>query len=131
MIIFERGADNRFVHRFAGTAVCEYSGYEPTGLPLDQYIDGEVLHLAISNLTRVLEWPCGRWNTNTTRSTTGRISDVEYLSLPLCNANDEPDRVMSFSAVLRTRGYDDASPVVEKAMESCWIDLGFGVPSLG
>ncbi len=125
---FERG-DGGFVHRFAGTGVCDFVGIELTGLPLDKFLPKAMLPSAEMNLISMLDVPCGRWNTSVTRSAAGRVSEVEYLSLPLCDGGGEPDRIMVFMAVLSTQGFGEASALVEKRVSSEWIDLGSGVPA--
>jgi hypothetical protein len=35
---FERDGSGEFIHRFAGTGVCDFVGIELTGLPLDKYL---------------------------------------------------------------------------------------------
>jgi len=134
VLILERrsecGARSGFAPRFAGTSVCDFVGTELTGLPLDKYLPGEILKVAESNLTVMLDHPCGRWNTSATRSAAGRVSDVEYLSLPLCDELGTPDRIMVFMAVLSTRGFGETSALVGESMASEWIDLGSGIPDV-
>jgi len=124
----EPGSGSGFVHRFAGTGVCDFVGIELTGLPLDKYLPALILASAEMNLISMLDIPCGRWNISVTRSAAGRVSEVEYLSLPLCDEGGEPDLVMVFMAVLSTRGFGEASALVEERMDSAWIDLGAGIP---
>ncbi len=125
---FEENGKGRFIHRFAGTGVCDFVGIELTGLPFEKYLPKAMLASAELNLISILKVPCGRWNTSVTRSAAGRVSEVEYLSLPLCDGAGEPDRIMVFMAVLNTQGFGNTSALVEKRVESGWIDLGSGVP---
>lgn len=128
LLVLERTDGGAFIHRFAGTGVCEFVGMELTGVALGKYLPASMLASAELNLVTILEHPCGRWNTSTTRSATGRVSEVEYLSLPLCDGQGVPDRIMVFMAVLDTQGFGPTTAKVEERVASEWIDLGSGTP---
>lgn len=67
--------------------------------------------------------------TGRTRSSTGRIIDGEYLSLPLAGKDGTADRIVVHLAVLKTLGYGDESVDIGEQTLVSVIDLGGQMPT--
>ncbi|MEQ9145684.1 MAG: PAS domain-containing protein [Parvibaculaceae bacterium] len=129
VMILERGEDRHYFHRFSGTGLCELAGMELTGRPLSDVVDAEDLPQAEASLDAILDGPCGLLSNRTTRSSTGRIIDGEYLSLPLAGKDGAADRIVVHLAVLKTLGYGDESVDIGEQTLVSVIDLGGQMPT--
>lgn len=129
IIILERDNAGGFIHRFAGTGACDFIGVELTGRPIGEFLSPELQMSSAQNLDMMLTRPCGMVNRSVARSTAGRESIVEYVTLPLSDAEGVPHRLFVHMCILRTHGFGDPLPEVSKRVDAIWIDLGAGVPT--
>lgn len=131
LLILEANADNDFVYRFAGTAVCDFVGEELTGRLMKDFFPSPEAYATVENVHRtLLEVPCGQLASYLLRTTSGRESISEIVILPMCGADGVPDRLVVCMAILEEYGFGDSTPEVSQNLSAEWIDLGFGVPEL-
>lgn len=129
--IFELNSDDEFVHRFAGTGVCDFVGVELTGLLLrDLFPSPEAYAIPEQNMRTMLAMPCGRLGAHVVRAASGQECLTEMLTLPLSRVDGASDRLIVYMAILETHGFGKATPEVAQYVEADWIDLGFGVPEM-
>jgi hypothetical protein len=127
--ILEFDEDDEFVHRFAGTANCEFVGVELTGRLLSDFFSPPEKYIVTDqNLRTLLEVPCGRLSCLIMRSISGHECLAELLTLPLLGDSGEADRLIVFMIILKTHGFGEPVPTVSEYLEAEWLDLGCGVP---
>ncbi|MEQ9145683.1 MAG: PAS domain-containing protein [Parvibaculaceae bacterium] len=128
--ILQRDGGGAFVHRFSGTKICEFAGMELTGRPVRDVVQPELVEQVEADLNLILDTPCGFSCRTLTQAASGRRVDAEYVNLPLCGADDKPDRMVMHMAILETLGYGDLHMEVGELLEASWIDIGFGIPAV-
>lgn len=127
--ILQRDSTGVFVHRFSGTKICEFAGMELTGRPVRDVVQPDLVEQVEADLNLILETPCGFSCRTQTQAASGRLVDDEYVNLPLCGSDDEPDRMVMHMAILETLGYGELHMEVGDLLDATWIDIGFGIPA--
>lgn len=118
--------------RFAGTAIVERMGTDPSGENVFS-VQAEALRARSARAYRTAtRQPCGALAYYTNHYSSGREGNVRTLYLPLETPSGECRRLVSLSA--RDEAATFAEPiertmVATKIISIDWIDIGFGLPT--
>ncbi len=130
ILILELDPEDKFVYRFAGTAVCDFVGVELTGRRMGDFFPSAEAFATTDNMQRaMLSTPCGQLSSYLVRSASGRECIAEILILPMAGPEGVADRLLVYMAWSETQGFGEAVPIVSDNLEAEWIDLGWGVPA--
>lgn len=127
-----QGVDS--VHwRFAGTAIVERMGYDPSGQNALSAQSKNLLDRVARAYQNAVTLPCGVLSYYTNHYASGREGNVHTLYLPLEAPSGETTRLVSLT--IRDENATFAEPIertvtATKIHSIKWIDLGFGVPPL-
>ena len=129
--IFERGGETGFRIRFAGTAICDFYGFEMTGNPVGRIAADNARDQYLDSIEEALARPCGRLTRIEGLSNMGKVCQFEVLSLPLSDDDGSALRLVNHQAIVDTITYGDARSEFSRPSLSVWLDIGAGVPENG
>jgi hypothetical protein len=126
-----RDADT-VIWRFAGTAIVERMGYDPSGENVLHSQSKNQLDRASRAYRIVTSQPCGGLSYYTNHYASGREGNVRTLYLPLEAPSGETSRLVSLTIREETGVF--AEPIERtitgtNILSLDWIDVGFGVPA--
>lgn len=126
--IFEHGGETGFRIRFAGTAICDFYGFEMTGNPVGLIAATDARDPYLESIREAFSRPCGRLLRIEGRSHLGKVCQFEVLSLPLGDEDGKALRLINHQVIIDTITFGDPRSEFSRPSASVWIDVGAGVP---
>lgn len=119
-------------YRLAGTRVAERMGHDPTGVNMLDLVAENFRAEASRDLHEVVFRPCGLYILYENTYSSGRVSTIESLYLPLRPPASACPRIVAMHAPEETLDYRTPrrlSLLAATVREIVWIDIGFGTPA--
>lgn len=120
------------IYRLAGTGIAERMGHDPTGTNVLDLVATGLRQQAGRDLLEIFHRPCGLHLRYVNTYSSGRVTAIESLYLPLRPPAGAYPRVISVHAPEDVIEYThplDLSLIAETINDVIWIDLGFGTPA--
>lgn len=131
MTILALNGPDQISHRLVGTEVTSQLDFELTGANLLDFVPPETRLQCSRDMHEVGYRPCGWQARHVTRFTSGRMSYVHTLYLPMHAPTGQPPRIIGMHNAHETAGFNIGSEDTvfgSKFERMIWIDIGFGVP---
>lgn len=131
MTILSLNSPGEILHRLVGTEVTSQLDFELTGSNLLDFVPPEIRLQCSRDMHEMGYRPCGWQARHVTRFTSGRMSYVHTLYLPMHAPAGQPPRIIGMHSTHEAAGYDidkDDTVFGAEFERVIWIDIGFGVP---
>ena len=131
LTILSLNSPDEISHRLVGTEVTSRLDANLTGANLLDFVPPETRLQCARDMHEIGYRPCAWQARHVTRYTSGLISRVLTLYLPLRAPEGQPPRILGMHKSEEASGYDagDRKTVFGARFERMvWIDVGFGVP---
>jgi hypothetical protein len=131
LTIFERGSDQVWRFRLAGTEIDRRWGRKVTGLAFTELTAPDVAPIMQREFDEIVRTPCGAYSLGHVEFDSGRLVAVEFLRLPLRARDGSVSLILSCAPELpRKATYQPDVPVsVGKIATQQFFDIGGGIPS--
>lgn len=131
LTILSLNGPDEIAHRLVGTEVTQKLDHNLTGANLLDFVPPETRLQCARDMHEMGYRPCAWQASHATRYTSGLVSRVQTLYLPLRSPEGQPPRLLGMHRSEEASGYDAESKktVFGASFERMiWIDVGFGVP---
>ncbi|ABS63684.1 protein of unknown function DUF1457 [Parvibaculum lavamentivorans DS-1] len=131
IVVFSMRSPTDIHHRLVGTGLVGRLGYDATGKNLLDLVAEDYRAQCSRNMHEVVCRPCVWQARYSSHYTSGRISYVQSIYLPLRGPAGQPARIVSLHSPEDPRSYHAPTdkPLFGSEVERIvWIDVGYGVP---
>jgi hypothetical protein len=131
LTILSLNGPDEIAHRLVGTEVTQKLDHNLTGANLLDFVPPETRLQCARDMHEMGYRPCAWQACHATRYTSGLVSRVQTLYLPLRAPEGTPPRLLGMHRSEEASGYDaeGRGTVFGASFERMvWIDVGFGVP---
>jgi hypothetical protein len=134
LTMFERGADEAWRFRLAGTEIDRRWGKKVTGLDFTALVAPEVGPIMHREFDAIVRTPCGSWSVAHVEFSSGRGAPIEFLRLPLRARDGSVSLILGCAPELhelprKVTHKADIPVSLGKIVLQQFLDIGGGLPS--